>query len=271
MIPNVVDRKVGFYGMSIATSLALEGLFHSGEFQDSKEKSVVGNYDYIMINLRTLFRNCYYAFEEDRDRLKTEVLFNSVIDDTSMIEKTVKEETKGRMKVLYYICTYEGINKKLPNVKFKDATTPLQIEYNAHEKGVIRRIMDEYVIGVFELEPKLGEATLLITHYPLDLVNARENFPSVALLESHTGKVKQRMLWYTKLNGKNQNIPFCKAMLTIFGDGIMFSPQDLKVRNVIKKTAEKYNWHQATTMARILANLKLANEPHVAEFLRKMS
>lgn len=271
MIPNVVDRKVGFYGMSIATSLALEGLFHSGEFQDSKEKSVVGAYDVLMINIRTLFRNCYYAFEEDRDRLRTETLFDSLIDDTSALEKAVNTETDGRLKVKYYICTYEGINKTIPSAKFKDATTEIQVEYNAHENSVYKRLMDEYDIEIFKIEPVCSSPTLLISHYPLDLINAKDNFPSVALLESHTGKVKHKMLWYTKLNGKHQTIPFCKAMLIIFGDGVMFSPQDLKVRNVIKKTAEKYNWNQTTTMGRILANLKLMNEPHVVDFIRRLS
>ena len=104
---------------------------------------------------------------------------------------------------------------------------------------------------------------------PADLL-ARKDFPKLGLLESHTGKVKTQLEWYTKLNGKPQHIPFNKAFLTLFGDGVMFSPLDRKTRGVVLKTAEKYSWKQDTTMDRIYNCLKLVNEPFVIELLRRL-
>ncbi|MCT7476116.1 hypothetical protein N5V81_14120 [Escherichia coli] len=42
----------------------LKGLLHTGEYADWKGELPIHSYQEIYLNLRTLFRNAFYAFEE---------------------------------------------------------------------------------------------------------------------------------------------------------------------------------------------------------------
>ena len=78
MNPISVDRTFGFYSVSIASSLAFEGLLHTGEYADWKGELPIHSYQEIYLNLRTLFRNAFYAFEENRERLTPDVMQTSI-------------------------------------------------------------------------------------------------------------------------------------------------------------------------------------------------
>ncbi|MFX3814462.1 hypothetical protein ACJBSI_11375, partial [Streptococcus suis] len=62
-------------------------------------------------------------------------------------------------------------------------------------------------------------------------------------------------------------IPFCRAMLVVFGDSAMFSPQPIKVRKLLLEISVKGNWHPLTTMAKIEQDVKLAHEPYLLDFI----
>lgn len=267
MKPNVIDRKYGYYNVSISTSLALEGFFHTGEYESNLGAVLTDRFDVMMVNLRTLFRNAFNAFEEGRDYIDGSLMYECVLEDMINLI-AVLSEAAPNIKVEFYFCEYTKLDKMFPRAKFRNSNTPKQMVYEAIEREVYTNLCEFYDIKVFETWPSNSKRTLLLSHFPLDLVDQRERFPQLTLLESHTGKLKGSSMWYTKINGKKENIPFCKAMLVIYGDNVMFGPQDLKVRNVIAKCAEKYKWTQATTLERVIACLKLINEPHAAEFVR---
>ncbi|MGL5397247.1 MAG: hypothetical protein ACRDBQ_18520 [Shewanella sp.] len=273
MSPISIDRDFGLYNISIGTSLSLEGLFRTGEFASEKKGTEIHGYQEIMINLRTLFRNAHDAFRQNRDSLKPEVLKDCILQDLEGFIAAVKTVAPEVVCVPYF-CTYKGANREFPTAKFRNANTPLQIYYKSLEDDVYRALLNEenklIDAKIFDVYPSNNKDTLILTHYPADLL-ARKDFPKLALLESHSGKVKTHLEWNTKLYNKPPRIPFNKAFLVVFGDTVMLSPQDLKMRNVLNKTAEKYKWDQTTTMDRINNCLKLVNEPHIIDFLRRVN
>lgn len=277
--PISVDRVFGSYPMSIATSLAMEGLLHTGEYADWKGKLPIHDYQEIFLNVRTLFRNAFYAFEDNRDRLTPEVIRTCIEEDIAQFT-AVASAAAPAMVCVPYLCQYKTVNKEFPLAHFRNALggegtmSANQAFYNSVEQDVYRMFLNEETgmenLLAFDNFPKNNKDTLLLTHYPADLIH-KNRFPKLGLLESHSGKVKKQMEWYTKLYNKPKQIPFNKAFLVLFGDAYMFSPQDRKIRNVLLKTAEKYHWDQSTTMDRIYNCLKLVNEPHVIDYLRKLS
>lgn len=263
------DRVFGHYPISIATSLAIEGLLHSGEFASDNTKTVYDKYQKLLVNVRTLFRNVFYAFEEQRDKLTPEVMVTCIMEDILGITRALKEPAP-HLVVEPYICTFTTVNRKFPEAKFKNPTTPGQHFYNALEHDTYKLLDEQTTLVKFDVELKGSDDTLILTNMAIDLLS-RDKFPKLALLESHTGKIKLHSEWYTKLNDKPEKIPFCKATLQLFGDGSTFSPQDLKVRKVLLKIADKYNWNQGTTWDRIYNCLRIENEPMLSEFLRRLA
>ncbi|MFO5855027.1 hypothetical protein, partial [Klebsiella pneumoniae] len=55
--------------------------------------------------------------------------------------------------------------------------------------------------------PKVEGTVLLLTHFPHELL-WKPHFNRLLLLESHTGKIKTYNMWYNKLNGLKEVIPF---------------------------------------------------------------
>lgn len=267
--PISSDRVFGNYPMSIATSLAFEGLFHTGEFQGVTTPLETNNHQCVMVNIRTLFRNAFYAFENNRERLEGVTMLTCIGEDALAIVRTVKEMAP-HLDVQFYFCQMIGVNRLFPEAKFKNANTPAQIFYNTLEKDTYTRLSEVIQYVPFEIEIKNDRETLIVTHMPMDLL-WRKNFPKLSLLESHTGRVKSHTEWYSKLNGKPEQLPFCKAFLVLFGDGVVFSPLDLKSRGVLLEIAQKYKWHQGTTLDRIYNCLRLENEPHLLEYIRRLS
>ena len=269
MSPISSDRVFGNFPISIATSLAIEGLFHVGEFEGAIGPLAAESHQALWINLRTLFRNGFYAFEDKREFLTPEVMVDSLTQDVAAIRTAVSQHAPN-LEVQFYFCQMHKVNQAFPEASFKNANTPAQLFYNALEKDTYAGMVDVSQYKVFDVEIKNDKETLIVTHMPMDLL-WRANFPKLTLLESHTGKVKAHTEWYSKLNGKPAQLPFCKAFLVLFGDGVVFSPLDRKSRAVLLKVADKYKWNQGTTWDRINNALRLENEPHLVEFLRRLS
>lgn len=270
-----LDRTLGFFPMSIGTSLAFEGLFRVGDHADMSGKVNHDSYEAIYINMRTLVRNVIQAYESDAiNYIKNESIIEGVEQDQGQIISTLAEMAPNK-KVVFYICTHESLNRKYPNARFKVAETPKQLLLEALETGVLTYFHDlmkeSEPDNIFDLDISSTLRTLILTHQPLDLLS-NYKFPDLYLLESHTGKIKSKRDWYTKLNIKKEImcIPFTKAMLQIFGDGAMFLAQDLKVRRELVVIGNKRKWNGMTTHSRMIEDIKLEYEPHLYDFVVKM-
>jgi hypothetical protein len=163
----------------------------------------------------------------------------------------------------------------MPEARFKQPSEGRQKLLYDLEVGAFKQIKEDYEakritdLLIFDCFPNGDKNTTLLTHHPTDLL-AYYNFPDLRLVESHTGKVKTRKDWYTKLNLPKGTvcIPFTKATLSLFGDGSYILGQDIKVRKVLIKIGEKYKWNTLTTHSRMLTDIKLEYEPHLYEFIK---
>jgi hypothetical protein len=269
MTLSIIDRTVGAHSISIGTSLAIEAITHTGDFSTLEGKPAILECDALYLNIRTLARNAYGSFDTKKSELSEEVLRETIISDIEQI-KEVAKATSPNILCVPYLCSLKSLNTEFKTANFKNANTPLQVFYNTLEMSIYRTAKETWPdLLEFDIELKGDGDTLILTNQPIDLLSHKK-FPSLKLLESHTGKVKGRTEWYTKLNGKSKLIPFNRAMLVMFGDGVMFAPQAIKVRRVVLKIAEAKRWTQTTTKDKIFHNLRTANEPYVLDFVRKI-
>lgn len=276
---NALDRILGFYPISIGTSLALEGLYQTGEHASDPPELIEAAKDMeeIWVSVRTLARNCLSAFESStHPQLNSTVLREAAQQDIDQLKEAIAKHAKHRL--VFYMPSRKTINKQLPEAKFRHSNAAeMTDKQKLHEKLEVQLINEMLkCLGeeVKRFDTKLhGDAKIVIlTHQAIDLLS-HYDFPGMVLLESHTGKVKDRMLWTTKLNLPKGThcVPFILSMLLLFGDGGMIAPQDIKIRKVIIKLGEKYHWHAMTTGSRVLIDAKLAYEPFLVEYLQRVS
>lgn len=267
---DVSLRALGWFGASVGTSLAFERITNTGEFEGKDQAPLIRDMESIWINLRTLIRNAHNAIDtKDQTYVTGQQLAEAVAEDWEAINVAVVEANPN-CEVKLYLCTYEGINSEFPNANFRNSTTTKQLSYETVERDVISYFLDNYSEELMKFKWQLSgsKGCVLLTHLPLDLVSYPK-FPSLKLLESHTGAVKERRHWHTKMKVKKDGpvIPFCRAMLVIFGDSSMFSPQPIKARKTLLEISSKGKWHPLTSMAKIEQDVRLANEPFLLDFI----
>lgn len=258
-----IDRAMGFYPISIPTSLAIESITSTGEFLSDNEPPIT-KYDVIMVNVRTLVRNLVNAFGKEYEKLTLDVAVESVAEDVKGILEAL-EYGGFKAEVELYYTDYTDISKSFPNAVLKEPTTTKQAVYADYTSKIVEAIKDTTIRGlpVKHYSWKLSSVrrVLMLTHLALDLVKVKE-FKQLTLLESHTGKLKGSDLFHTKLNLPKDcgTIPFNGLMLQVFGDNSLFKvhSQDLKKR--ILKASVSNRWHLLTTETRIKDSLKLTDK-----------
>jgi len=250
-------RATGQFPISIATSLAIEaalGIFPERPVADAP----IGHYEELWINLRTLFRNLYGAFDKGvADTVTIETYAEALNDEMAQIHEIITGKTNGLTRVIYYVSDYADMDKKYPYAVIRRDSTPKQKMFTAmmrdsielllkmHPKGNIRTVR-------LKLKPEHKTKAMIITHIAYDLVSYSD-FKELVLLESHTGHIKERGQWASKYyEGTSLSmIPFREDLLQIFGDKEFFRPADIKLRKEIIDVATKYRWGPTTTTEKI--------------------
>lgn len=256
----IAHRELGELGLSIATDLAIAGAF--GQHPDRPlPKQPILDYSLLLINVRTLVRNLLGSIQRERKILLTsEHSTEPLLYEMSAIQEIVDSKTNGKVKVGFFYSHYKDLHKEFPHANLKESKTQIQIVNEGLEtsltNGLVKRLLKDnnfpFTVVDFLLT-KTMNSTLLLTHIPLDLL-ARTKFEKLALLESHTGRVKNHLEWNTRLtNGKElTNIPFNRFTLQVFGDnGVFFSPIDRKAKNAVMDIATDRKWTTITTDDRI--------------------
>lgn len=266
------DRTFGAYPMSIATSLAFEGITHTGEYIDRAQygPAPILHMECIMVNLRTLLRNAINAFpSSDQMSLRSSMLAECCIEDYESIVELVRNYN-STCEVQLYVSTYKSINRDFKEVNFKKFDTVKQQILTRIEDEVVNRITSSRkdILKVFDYKLKGDKRSVIFTHHPIDLLSYY-SFPELDLLESHTGIVKERKKWGTKLNVPKgcTTIPFNKPMLCIFGDKTYVNGQLPKVKKAVISVSEKCGWNALTTVSKQVADCKRMGEPHLAVFI----
>ena len=216
------DRAVGSYPLSISTSLAIEGSM--GVHPDHPAgKYLLGDFEEMWVNLKTLFRNYHNA--QGRENFAAVTLdeqaafFNMEMNN---LQSVVRAESQGKTNVVFYLPDYSHVKSRFPHALMRADTTDIQRAYTESMIAVINQILLDRKEQIKIYPDLITEASvkkaLLFTHYPIDLTTT--SFIRPALLESHTGNIKTKEHWYTKLyNGAELSaIPFTQGTLSVFGD-----------------------------------------------------
>lgn len=277
MNSQYIQRETGKYPISIATSLAMEGLFGIHDNIPPQSTPPVTNCDAVAVNARTLIRNILGSHDKTNSQFLTvEYVVKLLLDEILTIKSILEIESQGRVQAFMYIPSYRFLKMRYRNAIIKEPTTEKQIKANKFEEDCIELLLkrqgDIHVsFSVTDLDIAFNHdpRVFLITHLPVDLLHCK-GVKSVALLESHTGIVKYSNQWYTKLkNGKDlYRIPFDVMSIQFFGDsGGMFTPYETKMRKVLLEIADKNQWTQLTSKNKIVGDVMKAYEPILASII----
>lgn len=249
----LAGRAVGQFPISIATSLAIESAVGIHEDFPSDTPPILKR-GLLMVNVRTLIRNLWGSLEKDEKvKLNEYTMAEAISNEIRTIESVIAEYADGRCECIFFECTYGDLMGKFHRGLVKVPNTPGQMAYAAIERAVVKLLRTEFAATCTVVEyvrsfPDMHERAMIITHYPIDLLQ-RYRFDNLVLLESHTGAIKPPTQWNTKLhNGKELSmIPFDRMTLQLFGDGVIFQPMPIKIRQRVLEIATKHNWSAITT------------------------
>jgi len=208
-----------------------------------------------------LFRNILGAIKStDVLSVDSELLYWCLKSEIDVIDSLFQVEGLDLCKPVYYVPSY-----KTPYTREKHAAITLRQDTTDHQR-IVTKLLEETMVILRKsrevdvkwvdhaLIPETMVTALILTHVPYDLLSYSK-FRKLDLLESHTGKLKPRGLWYTKyyqLPGENMaTLPFTRKFLLLFGDKVMFSPVDIRFRRLILDISKKQKWNPMTTDAKI--------------------
>lgn len=268
VLAEIEKREKGPFDLSFGTSIAIQkacGFDEDGNLKTRKPPIL--EFDELLVNLRTLFRNIYTLLDRDiRLRVETETMMMVMVTEMKIIEGIINHYSGGRTRVRYYTCTYDSLTKEFPNAYFRDVNTQLQKIYAHNENQVLEKLHKQYekpkddTIAFHDVRlPGKDRKTLIVTNYTFDLLWWRR-FEDLQLLESYTGDIKKRVRWYTKLKNGNKlpNIPFDRMTVQLFGDsGDLLKPYPKDYRDTLLKVAKRYKWDALTSQARVKLTVDL--------------
>lgn len=262
------------FGINIGTGLMLESILDSTTDRidvdrDVPNKVKLSNYDKYLINVHSLIVNIISAYDKDSvDKLvKNNSFVYNDVKSKIVEELTIIPELLKDIKVEYYYLTFS---------KYKDFLNEVS---KTTKGGLIQHIaiklMNELVqskdISVMISDHYFKEMTskntvLVSTSNTLDLLNVSK--VNLDLLEFHTGVLKRKNRFYTKIKA-NIDLPFDELVLLSIGDkkGIIKSTLQLKERkewitDLIARNLKPFNSYSrehiigATKNEEIVAKLK---------------
>lgn len=247
MIERVLGEK---FPISIGTAL----VFECEDFN-------IDNWPNLLyVNLRTLYRNYVGSYPKDSyHQIKVDDFITKFFDEVANFIQIVSDLSRGRIRVFTFYPLYKDLKKNFPKVTVKQYNPDSfdEIEENMWEHVEKHGIFTpfEYTIITSGMEGS-QETTMILTSFIIDLTYSNL-FPTLLLLESHTGRIKKRQEWYTKLyvGGKYDRelkVPFCKFTIQIFGDRSGFlKGADRFLRATVRLLAMNDRWTPVTTKDKI--------------------
>lgn len=281
---SLAMRTVSGFPLSIGTGLAFEAVFRPTMpvYDPTRLPPTIVDitkYDECWINLATLFRNMIGSISQQAFLTEMDDSFvDTLLSEIEVIEDLFRNEGSNIVQPMFYFMDYDKLKAGLPKeLRWREDKTANQqaITYKRNKVlNLLRKKTDLIPEFDSEIRPTKRSRSLILTHQPYDLLSYR-NFDHLTLLESHTGKTKERNQWYTKYypvgNRDMSHLPFLRKLFLIFGDKNLVSPSDIKLRNQILDIAEKRHWTGLTTEARVMQELELdIKEPFVVQFLKKL-
>lgn len=289
--PALLQRKLGNLPVSLGTSNALNGVF--GTTLPSHEQPLTKDppyreYSTLAINLRTIVRNIDSSVNSQYVAMLTpSTLTRLVIEEINIITELVDVNTNGAIKVVYYAGMYPNAKQQFPKAAIKTITAPKKLEALQRELAFFEYLREgdgltyatanlrTSVLDVYDNKPsdelfdKMFGKTLFLTHLPLDLLMSSTR--RYALLESHTGRIKNIPQLYTKLQTKEERIPFNIVTIQVFGDtGEMFAPMSKSIRDKVIDLANTHHWHSMTGREKILADIRTNPDAELVRLIQDL-
>lgn len=247
--------------VSIGTSLIVDG----PKADPSRWNQVV------LINLLTLSRNIIQSVPAaSQFDLRSDDVTEVVLTEMDILRQSLNAYAPG-VQVEFYLPDYKLIYIDFPmakprlfNTKNKQFVQQMMLDVRVKLKELIEeenKKRDERkqeplpvrIMRGWKLDKDKRKTTVL-TSFPTDLLSQYQ-FPALTLLESHTGAVKSRREWNTKLNWHKKedivNMPFMKFTLQVFGDDVFFIQQNLKVKQWVVDMSKRDRWTPITTESTI--------------------
>lgn len=251
--------------VSIGTSLIVDG----SKADPSRWNQVV------LINLLTLSRNIIQSVPAaSQFDLRSDDVTEVVLTEMDILRQSLNTYSPG-VQVEFYLPDYKLIYLDFPmakprlfNTKNKQFVQQMMLDVRTKLKELIEeenKKRDERkqeplpirIMRGWKLDKDKRKTTIL-TSFPTDLLSQYQ-FPALTLLESHTGAVKSRREWNTKLNWHKKedivNMPFMKFTLQVFGDDVFFIQQNLKVKQWVVDMSKRDRWTPITTESTIRGSI----------------
>lgn len=221
--------------ISVSTAIPFEEVITNDAIKKPK---------FLWMNLETLARNFISVIDRTEEYIAADIapLF---LEELSTIKNLT---TMAEMSPVFYLINYSDIKRifkhnesyKSPAGKLKEQAT-IKILVTLAD----RNLREEITIHHFNNSiPANGQDAFIMTHRPIDLLSYR-SFGSLKLLESHTGAIKNKTEWLSKLtkNDSYKRIPFNLLSYQVFGDNDFIVGQSVKVRKVLTDLADKRKWN----------------------------
>lgn len=260
----IEQREMSGFPVSIGTGLALETIFNpemevADEGREFTKLEDPNYYDIYLINVATLTRNMLSAIETGKkEKVRPNDYIEAIKEEIDIIKALF---ANSGLRVQFFYNTHQYYHKAYPT-QMRLANTPKQL----HELNTIKHVGEKLTsegatVRKFHhlLTYDKGYRALLLSHYPVELLSY-VNFRTLDLLESNTGKIKQRKDYNTKyFKVPNEDLsftPFFEYLLTVFGDKVMFIPKNIKVRLDVLGQLRKLNVNPLTTELSLRNKLK---------------
>ncbi len=281
----VANRTISAYPLSIGTCLAVESIFTGGGAPLDPNRPIpqhiaIDSYHELWFNVSTLFRNLLGSIQRsDIESVRVGDIAMGLMEEMQLLGQLTAEQSNNTTKAVFYVCNYKQLKTKYKDATLRQYTTDKQKQYKElHDKSIQRLINllpdGDKPIKIFDtkLEGSRTKDVLLVSHVAYDLLSYKR-FGRLELLESHTGLLKKRNLWWTKYHNKNeyQGFPFSKHLLPALGDSEFFHPMHKALRADIVALAKTMRWTWATTDEKIFADLKTMKNPYAKEIITTMT
>lgn len=265
----IAARATNSSGVSVGTSLALETILHNWPIFDlervAPDKVSLHKYSRVWINLRTIARNLHNSVSSEyKETLRPTDLGEAIAEEAWTVAQAIMQASSNSVQATVYWPKYEQLEKAFPTASIRKPNTDKQkaIDKLMHEalnhaeRSLETNHRTHYRKVNLKIDPGSYASTLMLTHMPVDLLSAKR-FGNLELLESHTGLVKTKNQWYTKLYGGKalSTIPFCEMSLQVFGDDHSFHPMNIAVKREVLSIAQTNNWSWMTTEGKIRADI----------------
>ena len=251
------SKVIGSFPISIGTSLALESLFEGPLPPYDPDRKIpnkinINEYEILLININTLFRNLLGADKNILNNKPYKIL-DLILEEVELIREIFKD--KGAKEPIYYNNDYSFIKDHGCQARIRKHQKNEEVFY----QYLLKQLDGKSYFNFRGMIKSTHNKPLIITHHPWDLLSYK-NYQQLDLLESHTGVLKKRKDWWSKYHkvgrANMSHLPFNKSLLTIFGDNYDTLGMDLLTRKTVLAIGERERWHPLTTEAKVINDLK---------------